>query len=707
MEGPYKTYITRHPNAIKHLSELPKTPALANYLFQTTNLAASVTHAWDLPSLLIKPVQRLLKYSLLLSTIIEQTPDSHPDKDNLRKARGRMEEVARGVNEGRRRIELVKEILTGKTDIGRSGTLTKKLSLTKNSQLGVSRMKSISAGLRSDRLKADNSEESQLVSKYEKELKACDTFIRTLAKDIVHWAETVTESQAHLRAWAVNFGKTIGISQAQPSEAYDAFLDVIDIRLIPLCQELTDVVGNELLPQLARLIDTIKSPLRLLSVLRSLEPLHHSLLNLNYSKHRPHTSIMEASQNYLALRGQLASDLPKYIELLNRSIVTCIRHFAQRQTEFWSTVRDQWGALWDCLRMEGETNAGCEETLTLWWSRYNEVDEIISKLKILKREKGHHRPARSWTTGHATSYTDFASMDPSLPYMTASPNYASYMDTSVRHRSYGSLDASSYRTLHRSPSTESFPVSLGGRSRPQTPESLGRSKSRSITSPYPSSNSHTPTTTYNPYHISGSPSQSHLLKDNRDTDSIDSRSEIRGRKSRSSSLSQKISETLRTPLRRSPSQKSVSSMRSERRAGAGADWSYLTAMVDRPDHRPSFSSSPSLQTNMASAPTVPQQSRHDVRHLVATPPNSPLDYHVTAVHEIDPPDGVMYDGVPFFRLRIGDVFTVLSELGHPSKIPNLQCIAVDKEDNDCLLVMKNKSGDVGLALASFLIVLNN
>ena len=32
MEAPYKTFITRHPSAIKHLTELPQTPALANYL---------------------------------------------------------------------------------------------------------------------------------------------------------------------------------------------------------------------------------------------------------------------------------------------------------------------------------------------------------------------------------------------------------------------------------------------------------------------------------------------------------------------------------------------------------------------------------------------------------------------------------------------------------------------------------------------------
>ncbi len=38
-----------------------------------------------------------------------------------------------------------------------------------------------------------------------------------------------------------------------------------------------------------------------------------------------------------------------------------------------------------CLRMEGETNAGCEETLWLWWNSYSEVDERVAKLSLLKR----------------------------------------------------------------------------------------------------------------------------------------------------------------------------------------------------------------------------------------------------------------------------------------------------------------------------------
>jgi RhoGEF domain len=44
------------------------------------------SHNLDLPSFLIKPVQRVCKYPLLLREMIKNTPDTHPDYYSLRQA---------------------------------------------------------------------------------------------------------------------------------------------------------------------------------------------------------------------------------------------------------------------------------------------------------------------------------------------------------------------------------------------------------------------------------------------------------------------------------------------------------------------------------------------------------------------------------------------------------------------------------------------
>lgn len=175
MKQLYKTYITRHPVALARLTALTTpgpatnpapapippfsgkgkekesdvkkdkdgkeklwgmTPEVKAYLATTRELTASHTHAWDLPSLLIKvslplhlpakttptfiinsqPVQRLLKYPLLLQSILAPTLAStpnHPDIPNLLSAKAAMEDVARDVNEARRRWEVVKGVLEG------------------------------------------------------------------------------------------------------------------------------------------------------------------------------------------------------------------------------------------------------------------------------------------------------------------------------------------------------------------------------------------------------------------------------------------------------------------------------------------------------------------------------------------------------------------------------------------------------------------
>lgn len=51
--------------------------------------------------LLIKPIQRCLKYPLLLQQIIELTDGDHPDYFNLQRARANMVAVADAINEVR------------------------------------------------------------------------------------------------------------------------------------------------------------------------------------------------------------------------------------------------------------------------------------------------------------------------------------------------------------------------------------------------------------------------------------------------------------------------------------------------------------------------------------------------------------------------------------------------------------------------------
>lgn len=222
MQSLYTTYISKHPSSHAHLTALTNndklTPALKSYLQLTRALTSAHTHSWDLPSLLIKPVQRLLKYPLLLTTIIEGTPDGHPDKKNLFLAREKLEEAARNVNEKKRRWEAVKGVLDGG---GASGIFKNKLMQSAgdhaprvNEPGGLSRMATIRTKLKTSLSGGHpggiNSDAglSELQC-WELRLKECEKVLRDLMRAAHDWSRYTELTLERLRAWGVKFGNTV------------------------------------------------------------------------------------------------------------------------------------------------------------------------------------------------------------------------------------------------------------------------------------------------------------------------------------------------------------------------------------------------------------------------------------------------------------------------------------------------------------------
>ncbi|XP_047468424.1 dynamin-binding protein-like [Penaeus chinensis] len=73
----------------------------------TEELRRHKAHLIDVNSVLIKPVQRVLKYPLYLNELLRGTPAQHRDQKNLEAAHGRINEAAREINEYTRAIDLV------------------------------------------------------------------------------------------------------------------------------------------------------------------------------------------------------------------------------------------------------------------------------------------------------------------------------------------------------------------------------------------------------------------------------------------------------------------------------------------------------------------------------------------------------------------------------------------------------------------------
>lgn len=109
MEKVYTIYLKNHDAANRKLQALQQNPNVGIWLNECRLYASDLTNAWDLDSLLVKPVQRLLKYPLFLTQLLDLTPEDHPDREAIRDAMRDLTEVSVRINEMKKHAELVEQ----------------------------------------------------------------------------------------------------------------------------------------------------------------------------------------------------------------------------------------------------------------------------------------------------------------------------------------------------------------------------------------------------------------------------------------------------------------------------------------------------------------------------------------------------------------------------------------------------------------------
>jgi len=114
MEKVYAAYLKNHDYANQRLSKLQTDPTVKCWLTECHSNASDITSAWDLDSLLVKPVQRILKYPLLLQQLLESTSPDHPDHASLEAAVKECMNISHRINEAKKRADLVDAIVNRK-----------------------------------------------------------------------------------------------------------------------------------------------------------------------------------------------------------------------------------------------------------------------------------------------------------------------------------------------------------------------------------------------------------------------------------------------------------------------------------------------------------------------------------------------------------------------------------------------------------------
>ncbi|KAG5440269.1 hypothetical protein PCANB_001839 [Pneumocystis canis] len=127
IEKIYSIYCINHSKSSKKLQKLKQNTNVQKWLQECKEISKKQTNAWDLESLLIKPVQRILKYPLLLIQILDTSPN-HPDIIFLNHANKKIILIIDKINETKRCKDTIEQMISGKSNNDIRHVITKGIS---------------------------------------------------------------------------------------------------------------------------------------------------------------------------------------------------------------------------------------------------------------------------------------------------------------------------------------------------------------------------------------------------------------------------------------------------------------------------------------------------------------------------------------------------------------------------------------------------
>lgn len=174
----YTDFLKNSEMGTNRLHAIQVDGAVKVWLSECNFVAKDLTSAWDLDALLVKPVQRITRYQLILVHIFDCTPEDHPDFHACRVSLDELGLLLKNIDDLKKRIQMVGKI------VGR-----------KRNQSDVRTGIAKAFGRRNDKLQAANMARLQEDEEYRKSyLKFGDDFLRlqVVLRDVEYYTRETT-----------------------------------------------------------------------------------------------------------------------------------------------------------------------------------------------------------------------------------------------------------------------------------------------------------------------------------------------------------------------------------------------------------------------------------------------------------------------------------------------------------------------------------
>ncbi|XP_034050648.1 dynamin-binding protein isoform X3 [Thalassophryne amazonica] len=332
LEEVYKIYCQNHDDAISLLESYEKDENIQSHVLECLERLRAMYREWgktnyiNLGSFLIKPVQRVMRYPLLLMELLGATPENHHDRLHLTEALQAIKEINVNINEYKRRKDLVMKYRKGDEDtfIDKISKLSMH-SIIKKSNRVSSHLKHLT-GI-SPQIKDEVFDEA------EKKFRLQERLIKSFIRDISLYLQHIRESASVKVLAAISFGDIYTDRSILDAEHFQRAHRCISDKQFTEFKERTEAL---VINPLTQLLLMFAGPHKLI------QKRFDKLLDYDNCKERAdrlkdrrvQDELQVARNNYEALNAQLVDELPKFHYAAEELFTGCVRAFAQVQKDF-------------------------------------------------------------------------------------------------------------------------------------------------------------------------------------------------------------------------------------------------------------------------------------------------------------------------------------------------------------------------------------
>uniref|UniRef100_A0ABI7YHY1 Dynamin-binding protein n=1 Tax=Felis catus TaxID=9685 RepID=A0ABI7YHY1_FELCA len=345
LEGTYKVYCQNHDEAISLLEIYEKDEKIQKHLQDSLADLKGCTNYINLGSFLIKPVQRVMRYPLLLMELLNSTPESHPDKVPLTNAVLAVKEINVNINEYKRRKDLVLKYRKGDED-----SLMEKISklnihsIIKKSNRVSSHLKHLTGF--APQIKDEAFEET------EKNFRMQERLIKSFIRDLSLYLQHIRESACVKVVAAVSMWDVCMEKGHRDLEQFERVHRYISDQLFTNFKERTERL---VISPLNQLLSMFTGPHKLV------QKRFDKLLDFYNCTERAEKlkdkktleELQSARNNYEALNAQLLDELPKFHQYAQGLFTNCIHGYAEAHCDFVRQALEQLKPLLSLLKVAG------------------------------------------------------------------------------------------------------------------------------------------------------------------------------------------------------------------------------------------------------------------------------------------------------------------------------------------------------------------